>query len=78
VYVCAFDMARQPPSEDGRSTLSMSADVKSGPNIPSELASSRMVEDEKQEQGVQDIPPDGGVTAWLQVFAGFLLVMNSR
>ncbi|KAH0553025.1 hypothetical protein GP486_006776 [Trichoglossum hirsutum] len=26
----------------------------------------------------KDVPPDGGLMAWLQVFAAFMLVMNSR
>jgi hypothetical protein len=25
-----------------------------------------------------DAPPDGGLYAWLQVFAGWILVLNSR
>ena len=83
-----FHMARQPPSEDGKSksTLGTSADTKFEPNAPYELASSTKVMEEglsepsaeQSKDGVQDIPPDGGLLAWLQVLAGFLLVMNSR
>ncbi|KAI9763516.1 MAG: hypothetical protein M1840_000469 [Geoglossum simile] len=74
-------MARPPPSEGGKPTPKVLADMKFEPNIPSELASlsimdGGMTEQDKNE--VQDIPPDGGLLAWLQVFAGFLLVMNSR
>jgi hypothetical protein len=56
--------------------------MKSEPGTPSELASSRELEKgnlkEQGERGAQDDPPDGGLVAWLQVFAGFLLVVNSR
>ncbi|KAI9776708.1 MAG: hypothetical protein M1839_009435 [Geoglossum umbratile] len=75
-------MVRQLPNEDGKSTPNLSAYMKSEPGTPSELASSREVEKgnlaEQGERGVQDDPPDGGLIAWLQVFAGFLLVVNSR
>ena len=30
------------------------------------------------EKSFQDPPPDGGVLAWLQVFGGWLLVVNTR
>ena len=33
---------------------------------------------EDYEKGYHDSPPDGGLLAWLQVFAGWILVMNSR
>ena len=78
-------MPRYLPNEDGRSTFYLSADMKSESNTPSELALSRTMGEEKpvspaeqEKDKVLDIPPDGGLVAWLQVFAGFLLVLNSR
>lgn len=33
---------------------------------------------EESESEYHDPPPDGGLFAWLQVLAGWILVMNSR
>ncbi|KAH0536651.1 hypothetical protein FGG08_006496 [Glutinoglossum americanum] len=34
--------------------------------------------EEQKKPTIRDSPPDGGLIAWLQVLAGFLLVLNSR
>ncbi|KAI9868840.1 MAG: hypothetical protein M1813_004691 [Trichoglossum hirsutum] len=78
-------MPRMLPNEMSKSTIYVSADTKA--LDPSSFVRDLLADvgDEKalppadREGAVEkDMPPDGGLVAWLQVFAAFLLVLNSR
>jgi hypothetical protein len=71
--------------EAEKSALYLTADMKSEQFSSFERASVGVLGDEKafplerqSKSPVRDVPPDGGLTAWLQVLAGFFLVLNSR
>jgi hypothetical protein len=56
-------------------------DVK-GASLKEAMASQRDISstdsNETTKSQDHDSPPDGGLCAWLQVFAGWILVLNSR
>jgi hypothetical protein len=56
--------------EDVRDTSSI--DLTALPDLPGSAASE---EDKKPDY---DSPPDGGLFAWMQVFGGWILILNSR
>ncbi|KAH0558597.1 hypothetical protein GP486_004750 [Trichoglossum hirsutum] len=73
------------PFGDEKLKLYLTADMKSEKHSSPERASTGVLADEKalslegtSKGSTRDVPPDGGLVAWLQVLAGFLLVLNSR